>query len=130
MGVNQDKGVSVMTKIIINKGFLSQGGRLYKAGEIVTIADNGYAKRIVARSGGDFDFYHGGAVPAEDEDEVQTTDAISDSDAGGNDETEGDGVSDSDTQEGADSGDDGGDLPALDAAAAVQTAKTSKGKKK
>ncbi|MBQ8697409.1 MAG: hypothetical protein IJ521_00195 [Schwartzia sp.] len=113
-----------MAQIIINKGFLSQGGRLYKAGEIVTIADNGYAKRIVARSGGDFDFYHGEAVPADDTTEVQTTDAISDSDAGGNDESDAGGVSESDN------GGDGGDLPAFDAAAAVQTAKTAKGKKK
>ncbi len=113
-----------MAKIIINKGFLSQGGRLYKAGEIVTIADNGYAKHIVARAGGDLDFYHGQGIPAEDDAEATTTDAISDSGTGGNDEAEEGGVSESDN------GGDGGDLPAFDAAAAVQTAKTSKGKKK
>ena len=113
-----------MAKIIINKGFLSQGGRIYKAGEIVTIADNGYAKRIVARSDGDFDFYHGGAVPAVDENEEQTTDALSDSGADGDDESDVGGVSESDNKG------DGEDLPALDAAAAVQAVKPAKGKKK
>ncbi len=120
MGIDQGEGVSIMAQIIINKGFLSQGGRLYKAGEIVTIADNGYAKRIVARSGGDFDFYHGEAIPAVDEDEAPTTDADTNPAADGEEE---DGVSESDNG-------DGGDLPALDAAAAVQTTKTSKGKRK
>lgn len=123
MGIDQSEGVSIMAQIIINKGFLSQGGRLYKAGEIVTIADNGYAKRIVARSGGDFDFYHGEAIPAVDEDEAPTTGADTNPAANGGEEDGADGVSESDNG-------DGGDLPALDAAAVVQTAKTSKGKKK
>ena len=53
-----------MAKIIIRKGFVSHGGRLYKAGDVIDVAD---AKRMVARSGGDFDFYHGGEIPAKDE---------------------------------------------------------------
>ena len=123
MGIDQGEGVSIVAQVIINKGFLSQGGRLYKAGEIVTIADNGCAKRIVARSGGDFDFYHEEAIPAVDENEAPTTGADTNPAADGEEEDGADGVSESDNG-------DGGDLPALDAAAAVQTAKTSKGKKK
>lgn len=126
MGIDQGEGVSIMAQIIINKGFLSQGGRLYKAGEIVTIADNGYAKRIVARSGGDFDFYHGEAIPAVDEDEAPTTGADTNPAADGEEE---DGAGGADGVSESDNG-DGGDLPALDAAAAVQTTKTSKGKRK
>lgn len=109
-----------MAKIIIHKGFISYGGRFYKAGEVVPIADNNYAKKIVARSGGDFDFYHSEAIPADDEAETHTTD--NDNPSG---EKDG-GVSDSDTEynDGI-----GGGLPAIDADAAVQTA-NGKGKKK
>ena len=110
-----------MAKIIINKGFISHGGRLYKAGEIVTIADNGYAKRIVARSGGDFDFFHGEAIPAADEDDAKTTGGAT-PDADGEEEDGAGGVSDSDTEGGA----NGMGLPAIDADAAVQTAKRKK----
>lgn len=110
-----------MAKIIIRKGFISYGGRFYKAGEVVPIADNAYAKKIVARSGGDFDFYHGAENPADDETETQTTD----NENPGGDEEDG-GVSESDTEynDGI-----GGGLPAIDADAAVQ-AKNDKGKKK
>lgn len=103
-----------MTQVIINKGFLSQGGRLYKAGEIVTIADNGYAKRIVARSGGDFDFYHGEEVPAVEEAPTKKPAVVAENSGK---------VSESDNI--ADEA--GGELPAIDADADVQTAK---GKKK
>ena len=110
-----------MAKIIINKGFISYGGRIYKAGEVVPIADSYYAKRIVARSGGDFDFYHGEKEPATDEAETQATE----NENPGDDEEDG-GVSESDTEynDGI-----GGGLPAIDADAAVQT-KNAKGKKR
>lgn len=114
-----------MAKIIINKGFISHGGRLYKAGEIVTISDANAAKRIVARSGGDFDFYHGQEIPAADEGDAKTTSGANPG-AGADDEGEdgAGGVSESDN------GGDGEGLPALDPAAAMQTSKTAKGKKK
>ncbi|MBQ8698578.1 MAG: hypothetical protein IJ521_06235 [Schwartzia sp.] len=106
-----------MAKIIIHKGYISHGGRLYKAGEVVTIADAAYAKRIVARSGGDFDFYHGGDIPA-------TKDAPTDEQPTAA-ENEGN-VSESDNEaDGA-----GGELPAIDADADVQTARPTKGKKR
>lgn len=108
-----------MAKIIINKGFISYGGRFYKAGEVVPIADSYYAKRIVTRSGGDFDFYHGEAIPAVDN-EPET-----ENENPGGDEEDG-GVSESDTEynDGI-----GGGLPAIDADAAVQT-KNTKGNKR
>ena len=130
-----------MAKIIINKGFISYGGRFYKAGEIVPIADNNYAKRIVARSGGDFDFYHGEKEPATDEAETQATE----NENPGGDEEDG-GVSDGQGRPSVGAGAGradfaptesdteyndgiGGGLPAIDADAAVQT-KNAKGKKR
>ena len=105
--------MSTVAKIIIKKGFISHGGRLYKAGEIVDIADANEAKVLVARSGGDFDFDHGEEVSAEAPAVGQT----------------GGGVSESDTpaQEMPEADIAGGELPAIDANADVQP---GKGKKK
>ena len=114
--------MSFVAKIIIRKGFISYGGRFYKAGEVVPIADNNYAKRMVARSGGDFDFYHGEDIPAADGDEAPT---MGENMNPANDGEEEDGVSESDN--GTDG--TGGELPAIDADAAVQT-KNAKGKKR
>ena len=74
---------------------------------------------ITPRSGGDFDFYHGEAIPAADN-EPETENE----NPGGDEED--DGVSESDTEynDGI-----GGGLPAIDADAAVQT-KNAKGKKR
>jgi hypothetical protein len=93
-----------MAKIIIRKGFISHGGRLFMAGDVIDIADAAYAKRMVARSGGDFDFYHSGEIPARDE-----APTIISADAGS----------------GAEAG-EAGELPAIDADADMQP----KGKKK
>ena len=93
-----------MARIIIRKGFISHGGRLYKAGDVVAVADVACAKRMVAQSGGDFDFYHGEEVPAAGEAPTATA-------AG-----EGSG-----TEAG-----EAGELPTIDAAADMQP----KGKKK
>lgn len=104
-----------MARIIVNKGFISQGGRLYKAGEIVDIADDAYAKRMVARSDGDFDFYHGDDTPTEEEVQADAQEVAAE---------DVDDVSDSDNE-----AEDAGGMPAIDADADVQTAK-ARGKKK
>lgn len=103
-----------MAKIIIRKGFISHGGRIYTKGEVVAIADAAYAKRMVARSGGDFDFYHGEEVPAVEEAPTKKPAVVAENSGK---------VSESDNI--ADEA--GGELPAIDADADVQTAK---GKKK
>ena len=73
-----------MAKIIIRKGFLSQGGKLHKAGDVVNIANATAAKRLVARSGGDFDFYHEPIISEEDtpttEPEAEEVGAVSEPD--------------------------------------------------
>ena len=93
-----------MTNIKINKGFISHNGQLYKAGEIVPIADAKYAKRLVAQSGNDFEFYHGEVLPD-----------------GGAEANPG-------TADGSDISDldNGGELPAVDADATVKTAKSAR----
>lgn len=106
-----------MANIKINKGFISYNGRLYKAGEIVPIADAEYARRIVAQSGSDFEFYHGEDI----------------SDGGGTEATAADDEDDPGTADGSAGGTsdlgNGGELPAVDADAAVKTVKPAKGKK-
>lgn len=104
-----------MARIIINRGFISQGGQLYKAGEIVEIADVAEAKRIVARSGGDFDFYQGESVVNAKTEEQPV-------------EGEGD-VSESDTSA-SEAEMAGGELPAIDAEADMQSKKSAGSKKK
>ena len=146
-----------MAKIIIKKGFVSQGGQLHKAGEVIEIKDQNTAKRMVARSGGDLDFYHGGNSNAEKPEEEPNDDMQDDTDAGGDldfyhggnsnaekpeeepnddmqDDTDAGGddtVSDSDNAEGAGTEEDAG-IPAIDPDAGVGIAGKAggKGKKK
>ncbi len=95
-----------MAKIIIRKGFYSQNGKLYKAGDVVAIQNAASAKRLVARSGGDFDFYHEPIVSEAEEDAAAAEPEGEETGA----------VSDSDTESGTDDG-----LPAINAAEAVKT---------
>ena len=112
-----------MARIIVHKGFISHGGRLYKSGEIVNIADMNYAKRIVARSGGDFDFCSGQEIPAGNSMEEAPTMAVGENpDASGHGNDAGN-VPDSDSA-------DAEGLPAINADADMQTSKAAKGKKK
>lgn len=105
--------MSTVAKIIIKKGFIYHGGRLYKAGEIVDIADAHKAKVMVARSGGDFDFYHGEEVSAEAPAAGQPEEELSESDNSAPEMPEADMA--------------GSELPAIDVNADVQP---GKGKKK
>lgn len=109
-----------MAKIVINKGFISHAGRLYKAGEIVEITDTDYARRIVAQSDGDFAFYNEQAVYTADESEAPPTDADEQPDESPDDAG---GMSDSDNGVGD------MELPAINADAAVKAAKNKRKKK-
>lgn len=107
-------------KIIVKQFCLSHNGEIYKAGDVVEIEDPKKAKRLVARSGGDLEIYHG--------DEIEDVEDGDNEDGDNGDVDAGDGgvsgnVSDSDSE------DDTGGIPAVDPAAAVQTDNTSpKGK--
>ena len=96
-------------KIIVKRFCLSHGGQLYTAGDVVEIEDSKTAKRLVARSGGDLEIYHGDEI--EDADDTDNDDTDNDA---SDDDTSSD-VSDSDSNDGA------GGIPAFDLAAAVQT---------
>ena len=130
-------------KIIVKRFCLSHNGEIYKAGDVVEIEDPQTAKRLVARSGGDLEIYHGDEIEdAEDGDNEDGNNEDGDNEDGDNkdgdnedgDNDAGDGgvsddVSDSDSEDGA------GGIPAVDPAAAVQTDNTSpkgkgRGKKK
>ena len=101
-------------KIIVKRFCLSHGGQLYTAGDVVEIEDSKTAKRLVARSGGDLEIYHGDEIEdADDTDNDDTDNDDTDNDAS-DDDTSSD-VSDSDSNDGA------GGIPAFDLAAAVQT---------
>lgn len=91
-------------KIIVKRFCLSHNGGIYKAGDVVEIEDPQTAKRLVARSGGTLEIYHGD----ENEDAEDTDNDASDDDAS-------DDMSDSDSE------DDAGGIPAVDPTAAVQT---------
>lgn len=106
-------------QIIVKRFCLSHNGEIYKAGDVVEIEDSQTAKRLVARSGGDLEIYHG--------DDLADVEDVSDEDADIENEDGGtsDDVSDSDSE------DDTGGIPAVDPAAAVQTESESpKGKGK
>ena len=112
-------------KIIVKRFCLSHNGEIYKAGDVVEMEDPKTAKRLVARSGGDLEIYHGDEI--EDVEDGDNEDG--DNEDGDNGDVDaGDGgvsgnVSDSDSEDGA------GGIPAVDPAAAVQTDNTSlKGK--
>ena len=113
-------------KIIVKRFCLSHNGEIYTAGDVVEIEDPKTAKRLVARSGGDLEIYHG--------DEIEDVEDSDNEDGDNGNVDAGDGgvsgsVSDSDSEDGA------GGIPAFDPAAAVQTDNTppkgkDKGKKK
>ena len=106
-------------KIIVKRFCLSHGGQLYTAGDVVEIEDSKTAKRLVARSGGDLEIYHGDEI--EDADDTDNDDT--DNDDTDNDDTDND-ASDDDTSSDvsdSDSNDGAGGIPAFDPAAAVQT---------
>lgn len=94
-------------KILVKKFCLAHEGQIYKAGDVVEIADEALAKRLLARAHGDMEVYRGQeALDADDGEATQdeamqnATDeepSMSDQDAGGT------------------------ELPALDPAAIVQT---------
>lgn len=92
-------------QIIVKRFCLSHNGEIYTAGDVVEIEDPKTAKRLVARSGGDLEIYHGDEI----EDAEDTDNDASDDDAS-------DDVSDSDSE------DDAGGIPAVDPTASVQTA--------
>ena len=110
-------------KVIVKRFCLSHNGEIYKAGDVVEIEDIKTAKRLVVRSGGDLEIYHGdGCADVEDVSD-ENTDIENEEGGTSND------VSDSDSE------DDAGGIPAVDPTAAVQTdgepAKgESRGKKK
>ena len=96
-------------QIIVKRFCLSHNGEIYTAGDVVEIEDPKTAKRLVARSGGDLEIYHGDEIEdAEDTDNDDTDNDASDDDAS-------DDVSDSDSE------DDAGGIPAVDPTASVQT---------
>jgi len=96
-------------KIIVKRFCLSHNGEIYTAGDVVEIEDSKTAKRLVARSGGTLEIYHGDEIEdAEDTDNDDTDNDASDDDTSSD-------VSDSDSDDGA------GGIPAFDPAAAVQT---------
>ena len=126
-------------QIIVKRFCLSHNGEIYTAGDVVEIEDTKTAKRLVARSGGALEIYHGDEI--EDDDNADNDNADNDNadndDADNDDDDDGDAgdggasdnVSDSDSDDGADG------IPAFDPAAAVQTDNTppkgkGKGKKK
>ena len=99
-------------KIIVKRFCLSHNGEIYTAGDVVEIEDPKTTKRLVARSGGDLEIYHG--------DEIEDVEDGDNEDSDNGDVDAGDGgvsgnVSDSDSEDGA------GGIPAVDPAAAVQT---------
>ncbi|MBQ7516015.1 MAG: hypothetical protein IJS96_07000 [Schwartzia sp.] len=52
-------------RVLVKRFCLSYGRRIYKAGEVVDIADEKTAKELIARSGGDLEAVHAtDAVPA------------------------------------------------------------------
>lgn len=111
-------------QIIVKRFCLSHNGKIYTAGDVVEIEDTKMARRLVARSGGALEIYHGDEI--EDDDNADNDD---DDDGDAGDGGASDNVSDSDSDDGADG------IPAFDPAAAVQTDNTppkgkGKGKKK
>ena len=94
-------------KIIVKRFCLSHNGEIYTAGDVVEIEAPKTAKRLVARSGGDLEIYHG--------DEIEDVEDGDNGDVNAGDGGVSGNVSDSDSEDGA------GGIPAVDPAAAVQT---------
>ena len=103
-------------KILVKKFYLAHEGQIYKAGEVVEIADAVLAKQLIARAGGDLEIYREQEAldmpdeeAARDEGQQNAADEVlcaADADAGG------------------------AELPALDPAAVVQTTSKAKSKAK
>ena len=94
-------------KILVKKFCLAHEGQMYKAGDVVEIADEALAKRLLARAHGDMEVYRGQeALDADDGEAMQDEAAQNATDEESN-------MSDSDAG--------GTELPALDPAAVVQT---------
>ena len=102
-------------KIIVKRFCLSHNGEIYTAGDVVEIEDSKTAKRLVARSGGTLEVYHGDEIENADDTDNDDTDNDDNNDGNVGDGGASDDVSDSDSDDGA-SG-----IPAFDPAAAVQT---------
>ena len=126
-------------KIIVKRFCLSHNGEIYTAGDVVEIEDSKTAKRLVARSGGTLEIYHGDEIEnADDTDNDDTDNDDTDNDDTDNDDNNDGNVGDggtSDDVSDSDSEDDAGGIPAVDPAAAVQTdgepaTGKSRGKKK
>ena len=112
-------------QIIVKRFCLSHNGEIYTAGDVVEIEDSKTAKRLVARSGGTLEIYHGDEIENADDTDNDDTDNDDNNDGNVGDGGASDDVSDSDSDDGA-SG-----IPAFDPAAAVQTdGKTANGKGK
>ena len=96
-------------KIIVKRFCLSHNGAIYTAGDVVEIEDTKTAKRLVARSDGDLEIYHG--------DDIADVEGVADENADIDNEDGGtsDDVSDSDRD------DDAAGIPVVDPAAAVRT---------
>lgn len=94
-------------KILVKKFYLAHEGQIYKAGEVVEIADDVLAKQLIARAGGDLEIYREQeALDADDGEATQDEAAQNTTDEEPN-------MSNSDVG--------GTELPALDPAAVVQT---------
>ena len=94
-------------KILVKKFYLAHEGQIYKAGEVVEIADDVLAKQLIARAGGDLEIYREQeALDMPDEEATR----------------DGEPQNAADEVRGATDADAGGtELPALDPLAVVQT---------
>lgn len=95
-------------KIIVKRFCLSHNGEIYTAGDVVEIEDTKTAKRLVARSDGDLEIYHGDEFADVEDEEDENIDAENE------DGDTSDDVSDSDSD------DDAVGIPVVDPAAAVR----------
>ena len=112
-------------QIIVKRFCLSHNGEIYTAGDVVEIEDSKTAKRLVARSGGTLEIYHGDEIEnADDTDNDDTDNDDTDNDDTDNDDNNDGNVGDggaSDDVSDLDSDDGASGIPAFDPAAAVQT---------
>lgn len=102
-------------KIIVKRFCLSHNGAIYTAGDVVEIEDTKTAKRLVARSDGDLEIYHGDEFADVEDEEDENIDAENE-DGGTSDD-----VSDSDSD------DDAVGIPVVDPAAVRMEGDTEKG---
>ena len=100
-------------KIIINRFCLTYGGRLYKQGDVVDIADEQAAHRLIARSNGDI-------APCNGENAAANANYPTEEENAPNGATTGNGTN---NEQGDNVETGGAELPAFDPTAAVQKAK-------